>query len=800
MLASIGALLSAATAVGAAPFTWSGQATPANWSQATNWAGSAAPSGSVGTLTFPALSSTACTSRPQTATCYQSTNDQSGLTAAGISIDDGAGYDVTGNGITLGPSGIVAAPSTGDPAAPNDRFSVVDLPITLGGAQSWSITGGSPNQQLLALGTVSDANDDPFAVELEDNGGLTLQDAEVGPVDVVGEGAAPDGVIKLGYFDQSGNVVAGSLNATNGNPVSITSGAGIFAIDGTIAPLTLTDGLIQVGQADHAGTLTVDGSATLDQNSALVTFINEPGTTSGSDYSELTTSGTVDLGDSTLALEDGEIPGSNACELLTPGQVDTLVTATGGLTGLFSGIPDGQTISLGCPGSGGTPPTAMINYTATTVTATVVTAGMPGAATTTTLSAMPSTSLVTNEPVTLTATVSSNSATPDGTVEFYDDVGGATTPITGCEAQPVSEVQPVPASGPSYTATCQTSFAASQPPNLSAAFLPADGSSVAASTTSGLTLSIAPAATTTAVTIAPTQIGNGQQTLMSATVTPSQTGATVPSGTVSFLVDGQPVPASAGGSGCARVPIVAGSSSSTAQCNLEFENLTGTATHAITASYSADANFTASTSQPQTLTTVGTTPPPPSKPSKICRAHVGHASVSVVKIDVVVTCKGTKGQRATVSLKLSTREKTTAKADKASKKGAKAKTVTRTVAVGTKTLVLSAGRGETVHVTLTAAAVRILVKSRKLNVMLTAAQNANKGSTHLATQKLVFKSRCMTTWAKLKICRSVRARSSAIAKGTRLASSEPSISRPTMAESVRSRAPSVAVHVSVGPA
>jgi len=756
-LIGVAAWLSCASADAALPFVWSGQGTTADWSQATNWSGSA-PSGSVGTLTFPALTSTACTASPQTATCYQSTNDQNGLTAAGISIDDGAGYDVTGNAITLGPSGLTAAPSASDPAAPNDRYSLLDVPITLAGPQTWSITGGSPNQQLLVLGTVSDADKDPLAITLDDDAGLTFQDAEVGPVSVLGEGSGPDGDIKLGYFDNTGAVVAGSLNAIDGNPVSVTQGAGLFSLDGTVAPLTVADGLIQVGQADQAGTLTVDQSATLDQQSALVTFINGPGTTAGTDYSELTTSGTVDLGASTLALEDGEIPGSNACELLHPGDVDTLLTATGGLTGEFSAIPDGQTIPLICAGSGGTPPTVQINYdyTTGTVTATVMTAGTAGAATTTTLSAAPSSGLVTNEPVTLTATVSANAATPEGTVEFYDEVNGNTAPIEGCEAQSVAPVAPIPASGPSYTATCQTSFAASQPPNLSAAFSPADGSSVAASTTSGLALTVAPAATTTAVTIAPTQVGNGQQTLMTATVTPAQVGPTTPSGTVSFLVDGQAVPAGPEGSGCTTIPFVAGSSSATAQCNLEFNNVTGTSTHSITVTYSGDANFTASTSPAQTVTAVGTTPPPP---SKICQAHLGHASVSVIKIDVVVTCAGTKGQRATVSLELSYREKKKATPGKASTKGAEAKTVTSTVVGGAKHVALAAGQGETVHVTLNAAAIRALVKARKLQVTLTATQNATKGSTHLATQKLVFKAHCASTWAKLKICRSTTKRS-----------------------------------------
>jgi Bacterial Ig-like domain (group 3) len=792
--------LCSANAEAATPFTWSGQGSAANWSQATNW-GNVAPSGSVGTLSFPALTNSACTSSPQTATCYQSDNDQSDLTAAGISIDDGAGYDITGNAITLGPSGITAAPSPSDPAAPNDRFSLIDVPMTLGGAESWSITGGSPNQQLLLLGPVSDTAGDTLGITLQDNAGLTFQDAEVGPVDVVGDGGASDAAIKLGYFDNTGALVAGSLNATNQNKVSLTDGAGLLSVEGTVGPLSATDALVQVGQVDHAGTLTADQSVMLDQDSALLTFINAPGTTSGSDYSQLSTSGTVDLGDSTLVLEDGEIPGSNACELLNPGDVDTLVTATGGLTGAFNGIPNvpgGTPVPLDCLGSGGTPPVATVQYTATSVTATILSAGTAGAATTTTLSATPS-SLVTNQPVTLTATVSASGATPTGTVEFYNGTGASTAPIAGCTAQPVTEVEPVPTSGPpSYTATCQTSFLASQAPSISAAFSPADGSNVAASTVAGFTLSVGLATTATAVTVAPTTVGPSQTTLMTATITPSQTGPASASGTVNFLVDGKPVPAGDGGSGCTGVSVVAGSSSSTAQCNLEFVTVSGTSTHAITAVYSGDSNFTASTSPGQTLTTSGPKP----VTSKICTAHVGHASVSVTMIDVVVTCKGTKGQRASVSLKLTAKEKTKTKAKtkgrsaSATHAKSKPKTITRTVVVGTKTLTLGAGEGETVHVKLNAAAVRILVKTHKLLVTLTATAKATKGTTRLRTQKLTFKARCSTTWAKLKICRPTKARRSATV-GMNVTPASPRWTEESVAASIRSRLPLTAADLAV---
>lgn len=105
-------LLPVANASAAPDFTWSG-AEPlgaSNWSNGGNWGGTA-PSGSVGTLAFPALTSPACTANPPTATCHQSNNDVSGLNVSALSIDDGVGYQISGKAITLGAGGITASPS-----------------------------------------------------------------------------------------------------------------------------------------------------------------------------------------------------------------------------------------------------------------------------------------------------------------------------------------------------------------------------------------------------------------------------------------------------------------------------------------------------------------------------------------------------------------------------------------------------------------------------------------------------------------------------------------------------------------
>ena len=110
-----------------------------HWSNGANWAG-VAPSGTVETLTFPALASPACTAKPQTATCYFGENDISGLKVNAISIDDGVGYGIMGNAITLGAGGLSATTSaSGSEAFPASLL----LPITLSASQSWSIDGNN---------------------------------------------------------------------------------------------------------------------------------------------------------------------------------------------------------------------------------------------------------------------------------------------------------------------------------------------------------------------------------------------------------------------------------------------------------------------------------------------------------------------------------------------------------------------------------------------------------------------------------------------------------------------------------
>ena len=375
------ALLLAAPVSAAADFTWSGAAPtgtglgPLYWSNGANWVGGTAPSGSVGTLDFPQLTSSACTANPPTDTCYATHNDISGLAVNQLAIDDllGDGYSLTGDGLTLGAGGLTASPS-GTPVAGEFGAAAVFLPITLGATQTWSINGGSGNPSLAILGGVSGAGAG-LTVNLNrptpmfPGGELDLSgDIEVGNVDLGGTG----GTLFLG--DPS---FTGSLNATDGNTVTVSNHALLDASANTASAGALTvDGSLGVGddaETTPAGSLSAV-SATFNSESSLAFGIVDTGTVAGTDYGQLRSAGAVNLAGANLSISSdtfsqGQLTG---CLGLPFGQVYTLISTTGTLTGTFANVSNGGFIADSCNGS---TTDYRINYNETgspeTVTATV---------------------------------------------------------------------------------------------------------------------------------------------------------------------------------------------------------------------------------------------------------------------------------------------------------------------------------------------------------------------------------------------------------------------------------------------
>jgi hypothetical protein len=193
---------------------------------------------------------------------------------------------------------------------------------------------------------------------------------------------------------------------------------------------------------------------------------------------------------------------------------------------------------------------------------------------TTTLAASPA-APVTNETVTLVATVTSSrsAAAPSGAVAFEN--GGKS--IGGCEDVSVTPT------GQSVTVVCQTSFAADMA-RLSAVFTPGAGSMVAGSTSATDGLSVGQDSSSLSLTVRRT-VYLGATTTYTATVAPppGRSGPVQPSGTVEFFDSGKTL------ASCRGEQLLNGG----ATCTVSYTTL---GTHSITASYMGDANFMGSTS------------------------------------------------------------------------------------------------------------------------------------------------------------------------------------------------------------
>jgi large repetitive protein len=565
-------LIALPAAAAQADDTWSGlSTTSALWSDTNNWVGNVAPAGAAGTLTFPLL--TGCAA-PET--CYTSHNDLSGISATGLVFSNTAGqYRILGNGLSVGTGGITDNAGSG-------TGNVINTPLTLSGTQSWLIGNGfGPNYNSLSLASPANVTGSvPLNVTFQPNAGTSTTgdlfvgvNMEVGNVAVTGAGGLHIGTAST----------PGSVNGINGHAVALSGNARLVANPGaTVGALTVTGSQLQVGtSASNTGsstTLGVTGAFSIDSASTTTALINDNGSTPGTDFSQLSATGNITL-NGTLKVDQG--PGSGGCVALNKGDVATLFTTTGSLTGTFTGVPDGTVVTM-ASSCQSTTQQVRINYTASGVTATVVSGTTP---TTTTLATPNPTAASTNQRVTLTATVTTNTngnVAPMGTAAFSANGSG----IPGCGSQPVTST------GSTGTATCTTSFAAAHSPeSLTAAFTGASGSGQVGSTSAAQSLTVSKGSTATKLAASSTSLAAGGSVTYTATVTPNVSGESTPSGTVAFMDNGRPI------SGCPAQPLTTGSS--TATCAVSYA---GAGAHSITAVYSGDASFSGSTSPATTVT------------------------------------------------------------------------------------------------------------------------------------------------------------------------------------------------------
>ncbi len=342
----------------------------------------------------------------------------------------------------------------------------------------------------------------------------------------------------------------------------------------------------------------------------------------GGTYSATITS-TTRAGHSTITANDQSAPGVNAQATLTqtPGPATAVTvslsppsivadgtsttTATATVTDANGNAVPGHTVVISSSSGqqaaaadrGDGTYSAQIHSTTTpgpvTITATDTSTGVTGqaqlgqtAGPSFTVLRASSGSPVTNQVVTLIATVSAGSTAPiSGSVTFAT-FGG---PIGGsCSNEPVSSSSP--------TATCQVSFSAdASPAQLTATFTPDANSSVAGSAGT-ITLPIGADSTATSLSVsnrAPLVRGS---TRFTATVRSRHSGFAQPAGSVEFLDGAKPI------SGCARQPLRPSGGTPAATCSAAYR-IPGA--HSITARYLGDHDFSASQSSATKVTALG---------------------------------------------------------------------------------------------------------------------------------------------------------------------------------------------------
>lgn len=357
LTAATAAVAVAAPAASASDFTyvWN-QGGNGLWSNAANWAGGVAPSGTVDTLTFP--------ERTSGQTFVDPSDDLSGLTVSRIVTHS---YQTLGGSagtpLTLG-SGI-----TTDPLFKNRLL----MPLVLSGPNTWNgsvsaeggVSGAQPLDVTLAVDQVYGAMGDGVKFLGASN--------EVGPISVTGTDWGMNTV-----------TVSSDLNGANGNPiilkavrltpgVSTPTGPGVPAtgFDATLGAISsISKAGITIGASASSTHRKVQvASATLDPTSALnFTISPSQGSTPGVDYGQLLSSGPINLNGAYVT------PAFTETTCPAVGLTYTLISTTGTLSG--SAANDLAPIQCGNPGSPGPALSFRLDYNRTgspqTVTGTVV--------------------------------------------------------------------------------------------------------------------------------------------------------------------------------------------------------------------------------------------------------------------------------------------------------------------------------------------------------------------------------------------------------------------------------------------
>ncbi len=439
------AVMAGTAAADPTPFLWSGASTSsADFSDASNWTGTGPATGAnEGAYTFPALDMTACPPGGGTTyACYQANDDftsPNDVTFDSITLS-GTGYTIGGTDTAteLGSGGITEDASGGA------LSNTLALPLDASAAQTWALTGdGTSGSALLDMSGALTA--DPGAnitVNASDGGELELSNpGDTASVAFDGSGTGPNLLLVSGKV--GANLTVDNATVQLENDTSL----------GTLIATNNNGGSnIVIGQTGStAGVVTTATGGSVSASGGTLTFEIDGGASpTDPNAAELNANvGGLALSNSPqLVLNWG---GSGNCPTFADSSIGVPLTLVSGSVtgGTFANASDGTLVTLNCTAGTGDPqPQFEINYTASGITATPVTAS------TTTLAVSPTTPTAIDQPVTLTATVALGHGTgtvaASGTVAFEE----GSNAISGCSAQPLTLE-----SGETYaTATCATLF------------------------------------------------------------------------------------------------------------------------------------------------------------------------------------------------------------------------------------------------------------------------------------------------------------------------------------------------------
>jgi hypothetical protein len=317
-----------------AAHTWSGGGgANANWSNPLNWAGNSAPAANETVdLTFPAVAGN-----------LANTDNVSGLVVHSLTLTGGS-YHIGGS------SGVSLAFQTGSQVQNGGQANDLlgNLPL------QFQAVGGSIHTFTVAAGTALN-----LAGPLGGAANTLLIKAGGGTLTLAGN----SGTLSLQTRVDAGTAVIDG--AQPANTVTVNSGATLGGT-GTVGGIAVSGGTVSPGDpVTSPGRLTAAGNVSLRSvptGPAGIFVVQLNGTAPGTGYDQLQSAGSVNLAGATLTASLGFT--SHA------GDSFTIVSAGGGLSGTFAGLPNGSTTTIGGD-------TFRINYTATTAVLTHV----PGAAT-----------------------------------------------------------------------------------------------------------------------------------------------------------------------------------------------------------------------------------------------------------------------------------------------------------------------------------------------------------------------------------------------------------------------------------